>query len=67
MASNSKAQGNGWLDQAARLAVTHVTPIATRPQSSSGAAETEFDAAGVSREIELADELELTRARATGA
>jgi chromosome segregation ATPase len=66
MAPNGKAQGNGWLDQAARLAVTHVTPIATRAQSSPGAAETEFDAAPASREIELADELELTRARATG-
>jgi chromosome segregation ATPase len=66
MAPNGKAQGNGWLDQAARLAVTHVTPIATRAQSSPGAAETEFDAAPASREIELADELELTRARAIG-
>jgi chromosome segregation ATPase len=66
MAPNGKAQGNGWLDQAARLAVTHVTPIATRPQSSLGAAETESDAAAASREIELADELELTRARAIG-
>jgi chromosome segregation ATPase len=66
MALNGKAQGNGWLDQATRLAVTHVTPIATRPQSSLGTAETEFDAAAASREIELADELELTRARATG-
>jgi golgin subfamily B member 1 len=66
MAPNGKAQGNGWLDQAARLAVTHVTPIATRPQSSPGAAETEFDAAAASREIELADELELTRARTVG-
>jgi chromosome segregation ATPase len=66
MAPNGKAQGNGWLDQATRLAVTHATPIATRPQSSPGAAETEFDAAAASREIELADELELTRARAIG-
>jgi chromosome segregation ATPase len=66
MALNGKAQGNGWLDQAARLAVTHATPIATRPQSSLSATETEFDAAAASREIELADELELTRARTTG-
>ena len=66
MALNGKAQGNGWLDQAARLAVTHATPIATRPQSSPGAAETEFDAAADGREIELADELELARARAVG-
>ena len=66
MALNDKAQGNGWLDQAARLAVTHATPIATRAQSPPGAAETEFDAAVDSREIELADELELTRARAAG-
>jgi chromosome segregation ATPase len=66
MALNGNAQGNGWLDQAARLAVTHATPVATRPQSSLGAAETKFDAAAASREIELADELELTRARATG-
>ena len=66
MALNGNAQGNGWLDQATRLAVTHATPIATRPQSLPGAAETEFDAAAASREIELADELELTRARATG-
>jgi hypothetical protein len=66
MAPNGKAQGNGWLDQATRLAVTHATPIATRAQSSPPAAETEFDAAAASREIELADELELARARAIG-
>ena len=66
MALNGKAQGNGWLDQAARLAVTHATPIAKRAQSSLAAAETEFDAAADDREIELADELELTRARAAG-
>jgi chromosome segregation ATPase len=66
MALNGKAQGNGWLDQAARLAVTHVTPIAKRAQSSLAATETEFDAAADGREIELADELELTRARAVG-
>jgi chromosome segregation ATPase len=66
MALSGKAQGNGWLDQATRLAVTHATPIATRPQSSPPAVETEFDAAAASREIELADELELTRARAIG-
>ncbi|HLN40332.1 MAG TPA: hypothetical protein VK337_21305, partial [Xanthobacteraceae bacterium] len=64
MAPNGKAQGNGWLDQAARLAVTHATPIAKRAQPS--LAETEFDAAADGLEIELADELELTRARATG-
>jgi chromosome segregation ATPase len=66
MAPNGKAQGNGWLDQATRLAVAHATPIATRPQSSPAAVETEFDAAAASREIELADELELTRARVIG-
>jgi DNA repair exonuclease SbcCD ATPase subunit len=66
MALNGKAQGNGWLDQAARLDVTHVTPIATRAQSSPAAAETEFDAGVASREIELFDELELTRARVLG-
>jgi len=68
MALNGKAQGNGWLDQAARLAVTHrgATPIATRAQSSLAVAETEFDAAADGRDIELADELELTRNRATG-
>jgi chromosome segregation ATPase len=66
MALNGKAQGNGWLDQAARLAVTHVTPIAKRAQSSLAATEMEFDAAADGREIELADELELTRARAVG-
>ena len=66
MALNGKAQGNGWLDQAARLAVTHATPIAKRAQSSPDAAETEFDAAADDRETELADELELTRARAAG-
>jgi DNA repair exonuclease SbcCD ATPase subunit len=66
MALNGKAQGNGWLDQAARLAVTHATPIGTRAQSSPAATETEFDAAAASREIELADELESTRARAIG-
>jgi chromosome segregation ATPase len=66
MALNGNAQGNGWLDQAARLAVTHATPVATRAQSSLVAAETEFAAATDSREIELADELELMRARAAG-
>lgn len=66
MTLNGKAQGNGWLDQAARLAVTHATPIAKRAQSSPTATETEFDEAAASREIELADELEMTRARATG-
>jgi chromosome segregation ATPase len=66
MALNDKAQGNGWLDQAARLAVTHTPPIAKRSQSSPGAAETEFDTAADDRETVLAEELELTRARATG-
>ena len=65
MATNGKAQGNGWLDQAARLAVTHATPIAKRPPSPA-AADTEFDAAADDRETVLAEELELTRARATG-
>jgi len=66
MALNGKAQGNGWLDQAARLAVTHVTPVAKRSQPSLTAAEAEFDAATDDRETVLAEELELTRARATG-
>jgi chromosome segregation ATPase len=66
MAPNGKAQGNGWLDQAARLAVTHSTPIAKRAQPSLTVVESEFDAAADDREIELADELELTRARAAG-
>jgi chromosome segregation ATPase len=66
MALSGKAQGNGWLDQAARLAVAHATPIATRAQSSPTTDEAEFDAAAASREIELADELESTRARAIG-
>jgi chromosome segregation ATPase len=68
MALHDKAQGNGWLDQAARLAVTHrgATPIATRAQSSLAVVETEFDAAADGRDIALADELELTRNRAAG-
>ena len=66
MALNGNAQGNGWLDQAARLAVTHATPIAKRAQSSLAVVETEFDAAADGSDIELADELELTRARAAG-
>jgi crescentin len=66
MALNGKAQGNGWLDQAARLAVTHATPVAKRAQSCQDATDTEFDAAADSREIALADELELTRARVAG-
>src|SRR5580698_2929130 len=66
MALNGKAQGNGWLDQAARLAVTHSTPIAKRAQPSLAVVDTEFDAAVADRETELADELELTRARAIG-
>src|SRR5580692_6755085 len=64
MALNGKAQGNGWLDQAARLAVTHATPVAKRAQSSPDAAQTEFDAAADDRETVLAEELELTRAQA---
>jgi len=66
MALNGKAQGNGWLDQAARLAVTHATPVAKLAQPSLAVVETEFDAAADAREIELADELESTRARAAG-
>ena len=66
MALNGNAQGNGWLDQAARLAVTHATPIAKRAQPSLTVVETEFDPAADSREIALADELELTHARAAG-
>jgi chromosome segregation ATPase len=66
MALNGNAQGNGWLDQAARLAVTHSTPIAKRTQPSLAVVESEFDAAADNREIELADELESTRARAAG-
>ena len=68
MALNGNAQGNGWLDQAARLAVTHrgATPIATRAQPSLAVVETEFDAAADGRDIELADELELARTRAAG-
>ncbi len=66
MALNGKAQGNGWLDQAARLAVTHVTPVAKPSRSSQTTAEAEFDAAADDRETVLAEELELTRARATG-
>jgi chromosome segregation ATPase len=70
MALNGNAQGNGWLDQAARLAVTHgtwgATPTAPRTQSSLAADETEFDAAADGRDIEPADELELTRATAAG-
>ena len=68
MALNGKAQGNGWLDQAARLAVTHrgATPIATRAQPSLAVVETEFDAAADGGDIALADELELTRNRAAG-
>src|SRR6202451_265859 len=66
MALNGQAKGNGCLDQAPRLAVTHATPIPIRAQSSLASAETEFDAAADDREAELADELELTHARATG-
>jgi chromosome segregation ATPase len=65
MATSGKAQGNGWLDQAARLAVTHATPVAKRGPSAA-AVDTEFDAAADDRETVLAEELELTRARATG-
>ena len=66
MALNGKAQGNGWLDQAARLAVTHATPVAKLAQPSLAAVGTEFDAAADDRETVLAEELELTRARAAG-
>jgi chromosome segregation ATPase len=66
MALNGNAQGNGWLDQAARLAVTHSTPIAKRAQPSLAVVESDFDPAADGREIELAVELESTRARAAG-
>jgi chromosome segregation ATPase len=66
MALNGKAQGNGWLDQAARLAVTHATPVAKLAQPSLAAVGTEFDAAADDRETVLAEELELARARAAG-
>ncbi len=66
MALNGNAQGNGWLDQAARLAVTHSTPIAKRAQPSLAVVESEFDATADDREAELAEELESTRARAAG-
>jgi chromosome segregation ATPase len=65
MALSDKAPGNGWLDQATRLAVTHGTWRGTRAQPSP-AAETEFDTAADRRETELAEELELARARAAG-
>jgi golgin subfamily B member 1 len=66
MALSDKAPGNGWLDQATRLAVTHGTWGGTRAQPSPAAADTEFDTAADRRETELAEELELMRARATG-
>ena len=67
MALNDKAQGNGWLDQAARLAVTHATPIAKRPQSSPRQRPRRNSTRRPMTEKPcIAEELELTRARATG-
>jgi crescentin len=70
MALNGKTQGNGWLEQAQRLAVAHgtwrpkSTAAAPRAQISLPAAASAFDAEA--REIELANELELAQARAAG-
>jgi crescentin len=70
MAPNGKTQGNGWLEQAQRLAVTHGTwgprsmAAAQRAQTSLPAADAEFDAEA--REIELANELELAQAKLAG-
>jgi|SRR5579864_192170 len=64
MALSDKASGNGWLDQAIRLAVTHGTWGGTRAQPSLAAA-SEFDAVDAG-ETELAEELELARATAAG-
>jgi chromosome segregation ATPase len=70
MAPNGKTQGNGWLEQAQRLAVTHGTwgprsmAAAQRAQTSLPAADAAFDAEA--REIELANELELARAKVAG-
>jgi chromosome segregation ATPase len=67
MALSDKARGHGWQDQAIRLAVTHGTWGGTpnRAESSLAAAATAFDAVDAAA-AELADELELARARAAG-
>src|ERR1700694_3510434 len=70
MTLNGKTLGNGWLEQAQRLAVTHGTwgprsmAAAQRAQTSLPAADAEFD--GDTRAIELANELELAQARVAG-
>jgi crescentin len=65
MALNGKALGNGWLDQATRLAAAHGTwggrPIAQAPSSPIEAPD--FDAAAGEREGVLADALELAQAK----
>jgi chromosome segregation ATPase len=67
---DSKTRGNGWLEQAQRLAVAHGTwgaksiVPAQRAQTSPPAADAEFDAEA--REIELANKLELAQAKAAG-
>jgi chromosome segregation ATPase len=66
MAPNGKTHGNGWLEQAQRLAVTHGTwgakTAAARAQPHGSGAD--FDIAA--REIELANELELAQAKVAG-
>jgi chromosome segregation ATPase len=70
MALNGKTHGNGWLEQAQRLAVAHGTwgakPMAAaqRAQTSLPAADAGFDAEA--REIEIAHELELAQAKVAG-
>lgn len=70
MALNGNTQGNGWLEQAQRLAVAHGTwgPRSTaavqRAQTSLPSADSGFDAEV--REIEIANELELAQAKAAG-
>jgi chromosome segregation ATPase len=67
---DSKTRGNGWLEQAQRLAVAHGTwrptsmAAAQRAQTSLPAADAEFDAEA--REIKLANELELAQAKVAG-
>lgn len=65
MALDGKARGNGWLDQAQRLAVTHRVWGAKAAASAAPTTDNGVDDAVV-REVALANELELARAQVIG-
>ena len=65
MALDDKARGNGWLEQAQRLAVTHRVWAAKAAASSAPTTDNDIGDAAA-REVALAGELELARAQVLG-